>query len=218
MRIKAVIFDIDGTLVDSNDLHVAAWEQVFRDAGHAFSREQLHAHIGKGGDNYVPALLPDAGEAEQRRLKDAHRRLFTGGLIEQVKPFPGARDLLLRVRDSGRKVVLASSASKQELEHHLATLDAAGIVDACTSKDDVEHSKPCPDIFDAALGQAAVGPTEALVVGDTPFDIEAARRVGAGTVGVRSGGFSDDALAAATAIYDDVAALLADFERSPLNR
>ena len=218
MQIKAILFDIDGTLVDSNDLHVTAWEKVFRDAGHQFDRPTLHRHIGKGGDNYIPALLPDASEEEQEQLRDAHKRLFTGQYIEQVQPFPGARELLARVRDSGRKVVLASSASEEELKTHLSTIGAEDMIDETTSKDDVAASKPCPDIFEAALASANVAPEAAVVVGDTPYDIEAARRAGVHTVAVRSGGFRDEALSSAIAIYDDVAAILADFEASPLNR
>ena len=218
MQIKAILFDIDGTLVDSNELHVTAWDEVFRESGHEFDRESLHEHIGKGGDKYVPALLPEASEDEQQQLREAHKRLFTGSYIEQVEAFPGARDLLLRVRDSGRKVVLASSASGEEIETHMRTLDARGIVDETTSNDDVEASKPSPDIFAAAAGKARVNPAEAIVVGDTPYDVEAASRCGIGTLAVRSGGFSDGALSGAIAIYDDVGALLADFEASALNR
>jgi membrane protein len=218
MQIKAVLFDIDGTLVDSNELHVTAWDQVFREAGYEFDRQTLHDHIGKGGDNYVPALLPEASEEEQPRLREAHKRLFTGDYIKRVRPFPGARELLLQVRDSGRKVVLASSASEEELETHMRSLQAAGIVEDTTSKGDVEASKPCPDVFQAAADAAGVDPREAIVVGDTPYDIEAARRTGIDTVAVRSGGFPDEALSGAIAIYDDVAALLAGFEDSPLNR
>ena len=218
MPVKAVLFDIDGTLVDSNDLHVAAWDQVFRDAGHHFDRETLHSQIGKGGDNYVPALLPEASGAEQERLKDAHRKLFTSRYIDRTSAFRGARDLLAKVRDSGRKVVLATSASGEELDKHLQTIGAEELIDARTSKDDVSHSKPCPDIFEAALGKAAVAPSEALVVGDTPYDVEAASRCGVSTIAVRSGGFTDADLRYAVAIYDDVAALLADFDKSPICR
>ncbi len=218
MRIKAILFDIDGTLVDSNELHVTAWDQVFREAGYAFDRAVLHEQIGKGGDNYIPALLPDASEDEQEKLRDSHKQLFTGTYIEKVTAFPGARDLLIRVRDSGRQVMLASSASKEELDAHLRTLEADGIIDETTSADDVEASKPCPDIFEAAVKRAGVEPREAVVVGDTPYDIEAGRSSGVDAVAVRSGGFPDEALSGAVAIYDDVAALLADFESSPLNR
>ena len=154
MQIKAVIFDIDGTLVDSNELHVTAWDEVFRHAGHEFKREALHEHIGKGGDKYVPALLPDASDEEQERLRDAHKRLFTGTYIERVEPFPGARELLRKVSESGRKVVLATSASEQELNAHVETLGAADIIDGNTNKDEVEESKPAPDIFGHAIEDA----------------------------------------------------------------
>ena len=218
MQIKAIFFDIDGTLVDSNTLHVEAWDEVFREAGHEIGRQALHDQIGKGGDKYVPALLPGLSRAEQERLADAHKRLFKDRYINRVKAFPGARDLLKRVRDSGRKVVLATSASEAELDKHVETIGAGDLLQGSTSKDDVENSKPSPDVFEAALEKAGVGPWEAVVVGDTPYDVEAAKRCGVQAVAVRSGGFSDEALADAAAIYDDVAELLEKFESSPLNR
>jgi membrane protein len=216
--LKTILFDIDGTLVDSNDLHVLAWDEAFRAAGHEFDRETLHDQVGKGADNYVPALLPDLPEAEQQRLGDEHGRVYKDRYIAQAKPFPGARDLLQRCREVGYKVVLASSASGEELEHYLKLLDAADLVDAHTSADDVGSSKPCPDIFDTARQKVGVEPDEALVIGDTPFDIEAAAKAGMRTIAVRSGKFPDEALAGAVAIFDDVGHLLARFDASPLSR
>jgi membrane protein len=216
MRKAAILFDIDGTLVDSNALHVLAWDEVFRGAGFVFSPEELHEHIGKGGDNYVPSLLPDLSPAEQERLADEHGRIYKDKFIDRVKPFPGGRELLLRTRDAGRKVVLASSASQEELDHYLDLLDAREIVSATTSNDDVGHSKPCPDIFQTAAHKAQVTPDNALVVGDTPYDIEAATRSGMEAVAVRSGDFASQQLRGAIAIYDDVAALLREFDSSPL--
>jgi membrane protein len=218
MPTKAILFDIDGTLVDSNDAHVSAWDEVFRAAGHAIDRKRLHGQIGKGGDNYVPSLLPDLAEEEQQRLADEHGRVFKAKYMPAVKPFPGARELLQRARNSGRKVVLASSASGEELDHWVELLDASEIIDGATSKDDVRHSKPCPDIFEVARQKIRVAADEALVIGDTPYDIEAARRSGVGTIAVLSGGFAEEELrrCGARAIYDDVAALLADFDRSPI--
>ncbi len=216
--LKAILFDIDGTLVDSNDLHIAAWDEVFRSAGHQFDRQTLHDQVGKGGDNYVPALLPDISEEEAERLADEHGRIYKERYIAQARPFPGARDLLQRCREVGYKVVLASSASGEELQHYLKLLDAADLVDAHTSADDVRSSKPCPDIFDTARRKVGVEPDEALVIGDTPYDIEAAARAGMRTVAVRSGRFPDEALAGAVVILDDVAHLLARFDASPLSR
>lgn len=221
MPIKAILFDIDGTLVDSNDQHVLTWEEVFAGEGLSFSRQVIHDQIGKGADMLVPTLLPGADEAEAERLGMAHGEVFKARYLAGVKPFPGAHDLLVRVHEAGRQVVLASSASKAELEHYLGLLDVSDLVVAMTSADDVENTKPAPDIFSTALKKVApLGPDEVLVVGDTPYDVEAARKCGIAAVALRSGKFADEVLrdAGAVRIYDDAAALLADFDASPLNR
>lgn len=215
---KAILFDIDGTLVDSNQFHVLAWAEVFHAASHDFRFAQLHDQIGKGADNYVPALLPDASAATIKKLGDAHEKLFKELYLDRVEPFRGARDLLQRCHDEGMKVMLATSASQDELEHHLDLLEARDIVDGWTDADDVDHLKPSPDIFTAAAKKAGVKVSEALVVGDSPFDVEAAARAGMQIVAVRSGLFSDDALQGAIAIYDNVGDLLDRFDESPLSR
>jgi HAD superfamily hydrolase (TIGR01509 family) len=215
--LRTLLFDIDGTLVDSNNFHVLAWAEALHRAGHDFRLSELHAHIGKGADNYVRALLPGIGEEEAEKLGEAHGELFKRHYMDRLKPFPGARDLLQRCRDEGLGIYLASSASEEELERHLEVLDAHDLVDGTTSADDVERSKPCPDIFEAALHKAGVTASEALVIGDTPYDIEAAAKAGLKTIAVRSGLFPDEELRGAMAIYDDVAALLARFEESPLS-
>jgi membrane protein len=219
MAIKAVLFDIDGTLVDSNDFHVRAWDEAFRAAGHQFDQQTLHDQIGKGTDMLVPALLPHLDEGSGAALGERHGQIFKERFLDRVQPFQGARELLIRVRDAGQRVVLASSASKGELEHYLDLLDARDFVSASTSADDVASTKPAPDIFATALGRVApLGPDEAVVVGDTPYDVEAAGKCGIRTVALRSGKFPDEKLhkAGAIAIYDDAAALLADYDRSPL--
>lgn len=219
MAIRAVLFDIDGTLVDSNDMHVRAWEEAFAGMGAEFGRQTIHDQIGKGTDMLVPTLLPDADEGTQEKLGDAHGDVFKARFLKEVKPFPGAHDLLARVRAAGQTVVLASSASAPELEHYLDLLDARDLVSATTSADDVENTKPAPDIFASALEKVApLSSHEAIVVGDTPYDIEAAGKCGIAAIGVRSGKFPDEALlrAGAIALYDDVAALLADYDNSPL--
>ncbi|RDE04570.1 HAD family hydrolase [Sphingomonas aracearum] len=216
--IEAVLFDLDGTLVDSNELHVAAWAQVFEGAGHAIPAEVIRGQIGKGGDNLVPALLPDLAEEAQEELADEHGRLFKQAFIDRVIPFPDAAALLRRVRQTGAKVVLASSASGEELDHYVELLGVGDVISATTSTDDVGASKPAPDIFAVALKKAAVAPDRAVAVGDTPYDAESAGRAGVRTVGVLSGGFAESALreAGAVAIYRDVAELLARFEESLL--
>jgi len=221
MPIKAILFDIDGTLVDSNDQHVLAWEEAFAGVGKSFSRQTIHDQIGKGTDMLVPTLLPDTDDAAQEQLGEAHGDIFNAKFLQGVKPFPGAHDLLVHVAGGGQKVVLASSASKAELEHYMELLDVRDLVAAITSADDVENTKPAPDIFAVALDKVApLGPDEVMVVGDTPYDIEAAGKCGIAAVGLRSGKFSDAALreAGAVALYNDVASLLANYPSSPLAR
>ena len=221
MTIKAILFDIDGTLVDSNDHHVLAWEEAFEGVGATFDRQTIHDQIGKGTDMLVPTLLPDTDEAAQEELGDAHGKAFKSKFLKQVKPFVGAHDLLVRVHEAGQQVVLASSASKAELDHYLDLLDVRNLVAATTSADDVENTKPAPDIFATALKKIApLTADDVIVVGDTPYDIEAAGKCGIAAIGLRSGKFSDQSLqeAGAVALYDDVAALLADYDQSPLGR
>lgn len=221
MKIKAILFDIDGTLVDSNDQHVLTWEEVFRREGTVIDRQIIHDQIGKGADMLVPSLLPNTNEDMIDRLGKAHGKIFKARYLGDIKPFPGARDLLVRAHDAGQKVVLASSASKDDLNHYIDLLNAHDLVDAATSADDVENTKPAPDIFSTALKKIAPYSAEdVVVVGDTPYDISAAAKCGLNTIAVRSGKFSHESLqkAGAVAIYDDVASLLADFENSPLGR
>jgi HAD superfamily hydrolase (TIGR01509 family) len=209
--IRAVLFDIDGTLIDSNDLHVAAWVQAFAEAGHPVEAPAVHRQIGKGGDNLVPTLAPGLSDTEQAALAQGHGRLYKQLFVDRARPFPHAADLLRRTRDEGRRVVLASSASADELDHYVALMGVADLVDARTSIDDVETSKPAPDIFATALEKLGVAPDEALAIGDTPYDIESAGKSGIATVAVLSGGFAADALADAAAVYLDAAELLRRF-------
>ncbi|GAA0660361.1 membrane protein [Sphingomonas insulae] len=218
MQIRAVLFDLDGTLVDSNGFHIDAWERVFREGGHVVSRERIAGQIGKGGDLLVPALLPDVPQAERNRLATRHGEVFKARYLDLVRPFPGATSLLRRVNASGRQVVLASSASGEELDHYVRLLGVEGLVTAKTSKEDVSTTKPAGDIFAAALAKAGVSSRHAVVIGDTPYDIAAAAKCGFPAVAVRSGGFDDDDLRDAVALYDDVEAVLAGFDRSPLAR
>lgn len=221
MPIQAILFDIDGTLVDSNDFHVAAWQEAFATIGARFEAQVIHDQIGKGTDMLVPALLPDLDEDGQEQLGEAHGAIFKAKFLAKVEPFPGAREMLARVHADGRRVVLASSASKAELDHYVQLLDAQALVAETTSSDDVERTKPAPDIFATALDKVApLGPDEVLVIGDTPYDVEAARKCGIAAIALRSGGFGDDALlgAGAVALYDDVAHLLRDYAQSPIAR
>lgn len=220
MKIKAAMFDIDGTLVDSNDFHVKAWSEAFLAAGVQTSDAAIHAQIGKGTDNLVPALLPGADDALVESLGKAHDAIFKANYLGEVAPFPQAHELLTRVDCAGRQVVLASSASKEELDYYIALLELKGIVSVSTTSDDVEKTKPAPDIFAVALKKIApIRADEVIVVGDTPYDMEAAAKCGIAGVAVRSGRFPEADLRSAGAIclYEDVATILTDFDRSPLS-
>ena len=216
--IKAILFDIDGTLIDSNHLHVEAWARVFAEAGHSVTRAAIAGQIGEGGDNLVPALLPGATEDEVTRLSDRHGEVFKADYLASARPFPGARALLERAHAGGAKVVLASSASREELDRYVERLQVKAIVAAKTSIDDVATSKPAPDIFAAALRKAGVNAAEAIAVGDTPYDVASAGGAGVRTVAVLTGGFSEAALrgAGAVAVYRDVGALLEEYGKSVL--
>jgi membrane protein len=215
MTVSAILFDIDGTLVDSNALHVRAWREAFAEAGHDIPDDRIAAEIGKGGDILVPELLPDEPDDAREAIADRHGAIFTSRYMEQVKPFPGARDLVVRAHAAGARIVLASSASGEELDHYVELLDIGDFVHASTTSDDVKTSKPAPDIFAVAIERA--GDVSSIrAVGDSPYDIEAAGKCGVPTVALLSGGFPLERLADAVAIYADAASLLAGFDDSPL--
>ena len=217
--IKAVIFDVDGTLVDSNDFHVKAWQRAFRHYGKELSYDELHSQIGKGGDQLMPVFCSrqelDSYGADLERLRG---QIFTRDYLPLVQPFPQVRALFERIKADGTRIALASSAKEEEIEEHKKKLQIGSLIDATTSADDVERSKPKPDIFEAALGKLGeVRGNEAIVVGDTPYDAQAARKAEMATIGVLSGGFSIETLRAEGVIglYRDVADLLAFYASSP---
>jgi HAD superfamily hydrolase (TIGR01509 family) len=215
--VRAVLFDVDGTLVDTNDLHAAAWREAFLRFGHDLAIAEIRWQVGKGGDNLIPALLPDLGEAERKRIEDYRATLFTRLYLPRAMPFPGVRDLFERLVEDEVKIVLASSSRRHEVDFYLSLIGCEDLVDDTTSKDDVEHSKPCPDIFEAALAKLApLRAEDAIVVGDSPWDVKAACRAGLRTIGFRSGGFPDEALAeaGACALYDGPRGLLASYPDS----
>lgn len=218
-RIRAALFDVDGTLVGTNDLHAAAWREAFLRFGHDIPPPAIRFQVGKGGDNLVPALLPDLTAREQEALEAFRGDLYKRDYMPRAVPFPGVRPLFERLAADGIRIVLASSSSTAEVRFYLSLLGCEDLVGTFTSKDDVEHSKPCPDIFRAALDK--LGPLsadEAIVIGDSPWDVKAATRAGLRALALRSGGFEDEVLeeAGACAIYDDPADLLARYDGSPL--
>lgn len=214
---RAVILDIDGTLVDTNYQHALAWYMAFREHQIFLPVWQIHRHVGMGGDQLVEAL---AGEVVEREngdaLRTAHDVLYLAS-IQTVSVFAGARDLIVELKQRGQRVVLASSAKVQEAEHYLDLLDAREIVDAWTTSDDVEQTKPSPDLVSAALGK--LGAETGVMVGDTPWDIEAAGKLDVPTIAVLTGGFSESELrdAGAMVVFESVAQLRERIEETPLS-
>ncbi|HEX8720880.1 MAG TPA: HAD family hydrolase [Pyrinomonadaceae bacterium] len=220
--LKAVIFDIDGTLVDSVDLHARAWQEAFAHFGKHFDYERVRYQIGKGGDQLMPVFL-SREELDEfgEELEEYRGDLFKREYMPRVKGFPGVRGLFERVRREGLRVALASSAKGDELKTYKKIADIEDLVEEETSSDDAERSKPHPDIFEAALERlGGVEPSEAVVVGDTPYDAEAAGKAGLRTVGLLCGGFPEEDLRAAgcVRVYRDAADLLARYDSSPLAR
>ena len=220
--IKAVIFDIDGTLVDSNSLHIQAWRAAFRRYGKHLTFDAVHEQMGKGGDQLIPVFCsPEEVERFGHDLEKFRGDLFMRDYLPRVKPYAQVRELFERIKADGLQIALASSAKEKELEHHEKQLGIADLLETATSSDDVEHSKPCPDIFEAALaGLKGVAPHEAIVIGDTPYDAQAAGKAGMRTIGVLSGGFPAEVLRAngAIEIYRDIADLYASYDYSALAR
>src|SRR3712207_2457307 len=171
---KAVIFDVDGTLIDTVDLHAAAWVETFRRYGREVSHDEVRGQIGKGGDQLMPVFLPaDLIERQGEEIEAFRKELFKRDYLPRARPFPGVRPLFERIRAAGQHIVLASSGKADEVEHYKKLADIADLIDDATSSDDAERSKPYPDIFQAALGRIApIGPEDAVVVGDTPYDAE----------------------------------------------
>jgi HAD superfamily hydrolase (TIGR01509 family) len=209
----AVLFDVDGTLVDSNYLHVLAWWQAFRAAGHRVAMVDIHRTVGQGADRLVESIL---GRADGD-VADAHSD-FYGPFLHDLPAIPGAGDLLRAVKKHGLGVVLATSASEEEVTHLRAAIDADDAIDAVTHKDDAEASKPDPEIVHKALDKAGVAATDAVFVGDTVWDVEAARSAGVPCVCVLSGGIGAAELhaAGAVAVYRDVGEILDRLEVTPL--
>lgn len=216
---EGVIFDIDGTLVDSVDLHARAWQDAFRHFGHAVGFDAIRSQIGKGGDQLMPVFL-DPGELQRigKQLEDFRADLFKRECLPLVRAFPGVRALFDRVRREGLRIALASSAKGEELDTYKKIAGIEDLLDAETSSDDAEKSKPHPDIFAAALHRLSLPPAAAVVVGDSPYDAEAAAKLGVPTLGVLCGGFPEADLrrAGCVAVYDDPADLLRRFDASPL--
>ncbi|MEA2349994.1 MAG: hypothetical protein QOG86_935 [Thermoleophilaceae bacterium] len=212
------ILDIDGTLVDTNYQHALAWYRAFRQNEIVLPIWRIHRHMGMGGDQLIAALTDEKTDEEKGDdIRAAEKALYMA-MIEEVEPFDGARDLIERLKDAGKTVVLASSAKEDEVDHYLDLLDVRELADDWTMSADVEETKPNPDLVQAALDKAGTDPGDAVMLGDTPWDCEAAGRAGVETVALMTGGFAEQELteAGAVAVFESIAELLERVDETPL--
>jgi phosphoglycolate phosphatase-like HAD superfamily hydrolase len=226
--LKAVIFDLDGTLVDTVDFHAQSWERTFQHFGHQIPYEQIRPQIGKGSDQLLPIFfsLEELNESDDghgptfgERMRDYRRELYKREYHPRIKAFPQVRELFLRIKADGKRIALASSATKDDLATYKQIMNVEDLVDAATTTDEVESSKPEPDVFFVTLDKlGGIASNDVIVVGDTPYDAEAAGKINLRTIGVLCGGSPEENLrkAGCIAIYKDIADLLAHYDESPL--
>ncbi len=214
--LKGVIFDVDGTLVASNEAHARSWVETLSEAGHEVAFDVVWAAIGMGGDKLLPSVAGIESESpEGKKLSERRWEIFERDYLPHLRPTPGARALVERLAKDGLELIVATSAGGSEAG---ALLDAAGVrdlMDGATSASDVEDSKPDPDIVLAAVKKSGADASSLVMIGDTPYDVQAATSAGVKLIALRSGGWSNEELSGAVAIYENPADLLQWYERSP---
>lgn len=218
--IRAVLLDIDGTLLDSNAAHAHAWAEAFEAYGYDVPFERVYPLVGMGGDKLLGALTPglreDVGTGKQ--IAQRRKQIFLEKYLADLQPTSGARDLVLKLRDRGLKTVLATSAKSEELQALEKSARIDDVIEERATSDDASSSKPDPDIVLAALQKSGFNADEVVMIGDTPYDLESAAKAGVRAIALRSGGHHDSEFAGAIAIYDDPADLLGRFNESILGR
>lgn len=216
-HIRGVILDVDGTLVDTNDAHASSWVEAFAEHGHTVPFERVRQLIGEGGDKVLPETIGVQDDSEQgKEISSRRAEIFKARYLPSVQAFPSAQKLLDHMRSHGLKLSIASSAKPDELRALLQKVGAADLIEDKSSSKDAKNSKPDPDIMHVTLEKTGLPANEVVMLGDTPYDIESARKVGVDTIALRSGGWQDHDLAGAIAIYTDTADLLAHYDTSPL--
>lgn len=220
MALLGVILDVDGTLVLSNDAHAQAWVDAFGEFGYEVQFERVRPLIGMGGDQVIPRLVPGLtdSEGDGKAISKKRKELIINLYGPRLLPTNGARQLILHLQQAGLRLIIASSATSEELQVLLKSAQVDDLLKEATTSSDAEASKPAPDIVEAALSKLKMEPKQVLMVGDTPYDIESANGAGVGVIALHCGGFDDAALAAAKATYDDPADLLAHYADSPLGK
>ena len=217
--LKGVIFDIDGTLVDSNDAHAQSWVDTFAEAGYDVPFDVVRPLIGMGADKLLPKTIGIKHDtAEAKKLIKRRSEIFRERYLPRLRPLDGSRDLVLRVRSDGLKAVVATSAKDEELRGLLKAARVEDLMQERATASDAKRSKPDPDIVEAAIKESDVGPENLIMIGDTPYDIEAASKAQVRAIAFRSGGWTDEALKGAVEIYDGPADLLAHYDSSLIGR
>ena len=216
-NVRAVILDLDGTLLCSNDAHAQAFLEAGREMGLNVDFDAIRSLIGKGGDKLIPEAFGFSSQSEPgQRLRGRKKEIFMARYLEQLAPTPGARDLLLRLRDEGIRRVLATSSGESSVDRLLKQAGVEDLIEEVVSSSDVQASKPDPDIVKVAMEKVEVPAEQVVMLGDTPYDVEAAARAGIRVIALRSGGWKDRELRGAAAIYDDPADLLEHYAASLL--
>jgi HAD superfamily hydrolase (TIGR01509 family) len=217
--LQGVIFDIDGTLVDSNDAHAQSWVDAFAEAGYEVPFETVRPLIGMGADKLLPQTIGIRHDSEEgKKLGKRRSEIFRKEYLPDLRPLAGSRDLVLRIRSEGLKPIVATSAKDEELKGLLKAAEVADLMEEKATASDAKRSKPDPDIVEAAIEESELDPPNLVMIGDTPYDIEAARKAKVRTIAFRSGGWTDEALKGAVEIYDGPADLLACLASSLIGR
>ena len=215
--IHGVILDVDGTLVDSNDAHAKSWVEAMAEHDYIVPFEKVRRLIGEGGDKVLPETIGVQAESDEgKQISSRRGEIFKERYLPSVRAFPSAQKLLDHMRARGLKLAVASSAKPDELRALLQIVGAADLIEEKSSSKDVKNSKPDPDIMHVTMEKIGLPADEVVMLGDTPYDIESARKVGVGTIALRCGGWQDRDLAKALAIYTDTADLLSHYDTSPL--
>jgi HAD superfamily hydrolase (TIGR01509 family) len=217
--LKGVIFDVDGTLVDSNDAHAQSWVDTFREAGYDVPFEKVRPLIGMGGDKLLPKTIGISRDSDEgKKLSERRGKIFHSNYLPDLRPLPGARELVLRVKRDGLKAIVATSAKDDELKGLLKAAHVDDLMEEKATASDAKRSKPDPDIVQAAIDESGLSQDNLVMIGDTPYDVEAAARAGVRAIGFLSGGWTREALNGAAEIYDGPADLLAHYDTSLLGK